>query len=297
MADGGNVLAFDVGATLIRYGVFSAGSSPIPRTIATPTDRAESFYQTLARVAEQQTVPLDGIAISMPGFIDTERRRAITAGPLAILNKKEIGAELTEHLGRAMPIWVENDANCVAIAEKRSGNARTLDDFVVITIDNGIGGAVFVDGRIRRGRDWNAGELGMMVTDYGTSGPRPLHDFASVAALAERYAAEYGVPVEGVVPTTLLRRLDEPRIRDIVERWADYVAVAIYNVVVVLDPECVLLGGQISHEPTLLPLVREALNRIPTWKDFRTPVKRCRHSGIACLLGAYYAFMDEVAAR
>lgn len=293
MAGAGNVLTFDVGMNLIRYALFTDGVQSIPGTVATPRGRADTFYQALARIVRQQReqgVVLDGIAISMPGFIDTSRQRAITAGALYMLFRHDIGRELAEYLDDPVPIWVENDANCVAIAEKVAGNAKSFDDFVVITVDTGVGGAVFLDGHVRRGRDWRAGELGMMITDFGTNAALPLHDFASTTVLAEQYAAEFGVSVEGIVPSSLLRRLDEPRVRDIVERWADRLAVAIYNVIAILDPECVLLGGSISQEPTLLPLVREALERIPNWKDFRTPIKRCRHSGNACLLGAYYAF-------
>lgn len=296
MTDNSNVLAFDVGMNIIRYALFSNGKQGIPGSIATPMDRAESFYETLAGVASRCSeagVGLEGIVISMPGFIDTTRRKAILAGPLGMLNGHDIGPELAEYLDRPVPIWVENDANCAAIAEKSSGNARMLDDFVVITVDTGIGGAVFLNGHLLRGRNWNAGELGMMITNFGEAGPLPLHDFASTIALRQRYAEEFGVPEESVVVSTLLRRLDEPRVREVVERWADYVAILIYNTVVVLNPECVLIGGQISQESALMPLIKDALLRIPTWKkSFRVPVKRCRHSGNASLVGAYYAFLN-----
>lgn len=296
MTDSPNVLAFDVGMNVIRYALFTNGRQGIPGTIAMPAGKAESFYETLAGVAnrcQDAGTGLSGIAISMPGFIDTTHRKAITAGPLAMLNGRGIGQELVEYLDHSVPIWVENDANCAAIAEKCSGNARTLDDFVVITVDTGIGGAVFLNGHLLRGRDWNAGELGMMITNFDVAGPLPLHDFASTIALRQRYAEEFGVPEESVVASTLLRRLDEPRVREVVERWADYVAILIYNTVVVLNPECVLIGGQISQESALMPLIKDALLRIPTWKkSFRVPVKRCRHSGNASLMGAYYAFLN-----
>lgn len=298
MTDNSNVLAFDVGMNIIRYALFSNGKQGIPGSIATPMDRAKSFYETLAGVASRCSEAgggLEGIAISMPGFIDTTRRKAILAGPLGMLNGHDIGPELAEYLDRPVPIWVENDANCAAIAEKSSGNARMLDDFVVITVDTGIGGAVFLNGHLLRGRNWNAGELGMMITNFDVAGPLPLHDFASTIALRQRYAEEFGVPEESVVASTLLRRLDEPRVREVVERWADYVAILIFNTVVVLNPECVLIGGQISQESALMPLIKDALLRIPFWKtSFRVPVKRCRHSGNASLVGAYYAFLDGI---
>lgn len=295
MVDGtAGILAFDVGWNLIRYAVFRDGRPSIPGTVATPTDSAEAFYRTLAGIAAQQRVPLAGIAISMPGFIDVTHGRAILAGPLGMLNRHDISAELVTHLDYPLPVRLENDANCAALAEKADGNARGLDDFVLITVDTGIGGALFLDGHLRRGRDWNAGELGMMITDYGSHGVLPLHDFASMNALAECYAQEFGVPREGVVASSLLRRLDEPRVRELVERWADRLAVGIYNVAVILDPQCVLLGGTACLEPAMMLLVRRALRRLPNWNDFHTPVKRCRYVANACLLGAYHAFVGDV---
>lgn len=289
-----NILAFDVGANFVRYALFTGGKLRIPVSVAMPTDGAESFYRAVSRVVNQHIasgVSVDGIAISMPGYIDTVNRRVKIAGPLHMLDHHSIGRELAEHLDSPLPIWLENDANCAAIAEKNSGNAKTLDDFVVITVDTGIGGAVYIDGHLRHGQSWAAGELGMMIVNFDAGGPLPLHDYATTVALGQRYAAESGADSTGLVPLTLLRRLDEPEVRRVVEQWADYLAITVFNVVVVLNPGCVLIGGTVGQEPALLPLLKEALDRIPRWKEFRTPIKRCRHSNNGCLLGACYAFM------
>ena len=82
--------------------------------------------------------------------------------------------------------------------------------------------------------------------------------------------------------------------RAIVERWVHYIAVGIFNTIVTVDPEVVLIGGSISREPLLLPMIEDALDSIRDWKPFKTAIKRCRHSGNAGLIGAYYAFMEEV---
>ena len=193
-----------------------------------------------------------------------------------------------------LPLYIENDANCAALAEKLSGNAVKLDDFALITIDSGVGGALFLDGRIRRGKDWRAGELGMMIPNYETGGFHTMQDYLSTIVLAEEYAKEFDVPTGSIVPATLFHRLDEPRVRKIVDRWIDYLAIGIFNIVAVADPECVLLGGGICREQQLLPLANAALDKIPQWSDFHTVVKRCRHTNNAGLIGAYYAFGTEV---
>ena len=66
------ILAFEIGTFFTRYVVFEDGRMGIPGTIATPVDGEEPFYQALAHIVSKQRAPLDGIAISVPGFIDTE---------------------------------------------------------------------------------------------------------------------------------------------------------------------------------------------------------------------------------
>ncbi len=289
-----HILAFEIGTFFTRYVVFEDGRMGIPGTIATPVDSAESFYRALAHIANNQRFPLDGIAMSMPGFIDIDRQLAVTAGALGMLYKHKIGKELQKYLDNPVPTWMENDANCAAMAEKLSGNAVKLDDFALITIDSGVGGALFLDGKIRRGKDWRAGELGMMIPNYENGGFQTLQNYLSTIVLAESYAEELDVPSGSIVPATLFHKLDDPHVRKIVDQWIDYLAIAVFNITAVADPECVLLGGGVCREQQLLPLVNAALDKIPAWDSFRTSVKRCRHTNNAGLIGAYYAFETEV---
>lgn len=288
------VLAFEINTNFTRYALFTDGRMGIPGTFATPNTDLDEFYDALAQVVRKLDVRLDGIAISMPGFINPRTQTAETAGALHILARQRIGAELTARLGMDIPTWMENDANCAAMAEKMTGNARKCDDFVLLTLDMGMGGALFLGGKLRRGKDWRAGELGMMIINYDSAGALPLHDFVSTMNLSQWYAEEFGVSAGDILPSTLFHKLDDPRVRAIVERWLRYVAVGIFNTVAAVDPQIVLIGGSISREPALVPMLEDALNAIRDWKPFKTQIKRCRHSGNAGLIGAYYMFVEEV---
>lgn len=289
-----HVLAFEINTNFTRYALFADGRMGIPGTFATPNTDVDAFYEALVQVVRKQRAPLDGVAISAPGFIDTKTQTARTAGALKFLAKQQIGVELAARLGQDIPTWLENDANCAAMAEKMSGNAQKIDDFVLVTLDTGMGGALFLDGKLRRGKDWRAAEIGQMIINYDSAGALPLHDFVSTLKLSQWYAEEFGGEAGEVLPSTLFQRLDDPRVRAIVERWVHYIAVGIFNTVATVDPEVVLIGGSISREPLLLPMLEDALDSIRDWKTFKTAIKRCRHSGNAVLIGAYYAFMEEV---
>ncbi|GEK06571.1 ROK family protein [Schleiferilactobacillus harbinensis] len=286
-----NVLAFDVGGTFIKYGVFNDGR--LGRVAKIPTPRtAADFYANLAQVVADQP-DLAGIALSFPGFIDTKQQRAIRAGHLFYLDGQAIGQELNRRLVKPLPIWLENDANCAAMAEKLSGNAQDVDDFVVITLGTGVGGGIFVNGRILRGHDYRAGEFGMMLTNVDVDPEGTLHDYASTSALVQHYATHFGMTASSVDGRQIIAEQQEPAVAQLIEDWGQRVATAIFNLVATLDPQRVLLGGGISQNPALLPIVHRALHAIRFWDDFQVPLGTCAHHNDAGLYGAYYAIMTE----
>ena len=68
-----------------------------------------------------------------------------------------------------LPVTVENDANCVLLAERWQGKAKDIDNFLVLTIGTGIGGAIFCNGRLVHGARFRAGEFGYMLTERADS--------------------------------------------------------------------------------------------------------------------------------
>mgnify|MGYP002236523870 CR=1 FL=1 len=287
------ILAFEIGTFFTRYMVFEDGRMGIPGTIATPVDSVESFYQALAHIVNGQRAPLDGIAMSVPGFIDVSKQVAVTAGALGMLYKHEIGKELQEYLDKPVPTgW--RTTRTARPWRKNSPATRQTRRFRADHHRHRHRRRAVFGWQDSRGKDWRAGELGMMIPNYETGGFNTMQNYLSTIVLAEDYAKEFDVPTGSIVPATLFRRLDEPRVRKIVDKWIDYLAIAIFNTAAATDPECILLGGGICREQQLLPMVNAALDRIPQWGDFRTSVKRCRHTNNAGLIGAYYAFETEV---
>ncbi|MCI1984309.1 MAG: ROK family protein [Bifidobacteriaceae bacterium] len=297
-----NIVVFDVGGTFVKAGLFSEGALVAHTQIPTPRDSAEAFYAALAEQVRSYdherggSGALDGVSISMPGFIDTTAQRAVLAGALPALYGRKIGEELATTMGRKLPTWLENDANCAAMAEKLSGGARDASDFVVLTLGTGVGGAVFINDRIFRGRDFRAGEFGMMFTDVSVGdGQLRAHELASTSALVTAYAESKSVAAEAVDGRQILEDYDsDPATRSVVDRWASHVAAVIFNVAATLDPQRILLGGGISRNERLVPILQKALARNRYWKDFSADLRPCTYYNEAGLYGAYYAIMSEI---
>lgn len=287
-----SVIALDVGGTFIKYGFIKDGNIKEKGEISTPKDSAEKFYQTVAKLIKTHEKEITGVAISLPGFINPKTQVAVRTGALGYLTGNNIGKELRRYLSINVPISVENNANCAAIAEKLAGNAQDVHDFITVTLGTGVGGAIYINNQLLHGKSFSAGEFGMMVTDYSQHGFATLHEFASTRALCDEYARQKGYPIGTVEGYQVMSEIDDPIVKKIVDQWSMRVAICLFNLIVTLNPQKILIGGGISKDKNILPLIKKALAKISNSADFETEIEDCKFYNDAGLYGAYWAFKD-----
>lgn len=204
-------------------------------------DEAVDVLEALAREAGAD--PLHTVVVGAPGLVAPASGELRGTAGLPSWHRDLVAA-----LGRRLPaaVVVENETNLAALAEQRVGAARDLDSFVLLWLGAGVGAAVVLDGRLRRGASGGAGEIGFLpvpgtaglpsATDCG-GGFHALAGRAAVAALA----AEHGFtgPVEeavaGAAGTAFLEAL------------AARLALGAAAVAAVLDPGCVVLAGELGR--------------------------------------------------
>jgi glucokinase len=195
-----------------------------------------------------------------------------------------IGLDLPDALGERLhvPVFVDNDVTCSAVAEHRLGAARGVDDAVVVALGTGIGGAVIADGAIRRGAHHMAGEFGHLLVDPG--GP-PCgcgrngcwEQFASGSALgrlARTWARAGRLPhvlhrAGGAVDSVESEHLTDaalsgdPEALAALDEFGRWVAVGLAGLVNILDPSIIVLGGGlVTTGDALLDPVRRHLGRL-----------------------------------
>lgn len=287
-----SVLALDVGGTFIKYGLIKKDKITEKGEVSTPKSSAADFFKVVAKLINSKKENLNGVAISLPGFVNPETQIAVRAGALGYLDGTDIGKEIKKTAAFAGPVHVENDANCAAIAEKLAGNAQDVHDFIVVTLGTGVGGAIYVNNQLIHGKNFSTGEFGMMVTDYSQHGFATIHDFASTRALCDEYARQMGYPIGTVEGYQVMAEMDNPKVKKIVENWSMRVAICLFNLIVTLDPQRILIGGGISKNKDILPLIKDALNHVSNYRDFATDIESCKFYNDAGLYGAYWAFRD-----
>lgn len=217
-----------------------------------------------------------GIGVGLAGFVDPDGvvRAAPNAGGL-------VGQDVRGRLASAtgLPVVIDNDANCMAVAAHAvlAPHSRQL---IAVTFGTGIGGGLVVDGRLVHGARGFAGEPGHMVVDPDgpqcPCGQRGCWErFASGAGLADlaRRAAEAGrapTMADAVSDPGLLRgehvtalvAQGDPGALAVFDEYAGWVALGVANLIVLLDPEVVVLGGGLSATgEELLVRVRDHLAR------------------------------------
>lgn len=232
--------------------------------LPTPGRRAES-------VVRQVTEALDGavkaagvtrsdvhrLVIGTPGAFDPSTGRLRYASHLPGWHSPTLLDELAAVL--PMPVEYENDVNLVAVAEQRLGAAHGHENFVLLWNEEGLGAAVVIGGRLHRGFTGGAGEVGFLpvpgtplvrqVTKANSGG---FQELAGAQALP-RLARELGIGgiahgPHAEVATELVARAaeaDSGAYRKLLDAYATGLATGLASMVAVLDPELVVLSGEV----------------------------------------------------
>ncbi|WP_327322241.1 ROK family transcriptional regulator [Streptomyces sp. NBC_01210] len=254
-------------------------------------ERAVALLERTAR--EAGAARLHSVGIGAPGLIDPVTGELRDTSGLPAWHRRLVAA-LQERLPAG--VLVENETNLAAVAEQRLGAARDRDTFALLWLGHGIGAALFLDGRLRRGASGGAGEIGFLPVP-GTAGLpsgvdceggfHSLAASAAICALAGRHGIEVPQSQEpraaAVVRTAVTAGRD-----DFLDALADRLALGAAAVAAVLDPGCVVLGGEVGHAGGA-ELAARVEARLAEISPLRTEVRAGRLGGAAVLSGALLA--------
>ncbi|MET7573917.1 ROK family transcriptional regulator [Streptomyces sp. NPDC005492] len=243
---------------------------------------------------------LHTVGIGAPGLIDPATGELRDTTGLPEWHRRLVAA-LQERLPDARVV-VENETNLAALAEQRDGAARDRDTFVLVWLGMGIGAAIVLDGTLRRGASGGAGELGFLPVP-GTRGlpsatdcEGGFHSLAGAGAVLE-LAREHGVLGAGGAAEAVRWAVTEvagPE-RTVATRFldalADRVALGVASVVALLDPGCVVLGGEVGQAGGDELAVRVA-ERIGRMSPLPAEVRPSVLGGAAVLRGALLTAQD-----
>jgi glucokinase-like ROK family protein len=324
-ASAGHVLVADLGATSIDVAVTTLdgrilGHRDEPASIGDGAERilgrVEELFDQLVATTHDVPGRLWGIGIGVPGPVEFATGRPIAPPIMPGWDGYPIRERLGDRYGA--PVWVDNDVNLLALGEWRSGVAAGHEDVVVIKVGTGIGAGIISAGRIHRGAQGSAGDVGhIQVTDdpavicrcgnvgclealaggaaLGAAGEAAaregrsarlrtaLEQHGSVTAYDVARAASYGDPVAMTMLQDAGRRI----------------GAMLASVVNFFNPSLIAIGGGVANSPdVLLASIRESIYRRSLPLATRNLlIQRSSLGGLAGVIGASGMVVDQLFSR
>jgi len=285
-------LGIDLGGTKIE-GVVLADDGRIVERRRSPTGRERGYDHVLDGVARlvRELLPLApgcrAVGIGTPGA--TSRGGLMKNSNTTCLNGRPVHADLEARIG--LPIRMENDANCFALAEAVAGAGRGHEMVFGVILGTGVGGGIVFRGELWSGPQHIAGEWGHHAID--PAGPQCycgqrgcVETLLSGPALENAYR-----DAGGAAPAAASAIADRAAAGDavatrVLDAWLGHFGRAIANLVAILDPSVVVLGGGLSNLELLYHRGRDAVARCIFNDELTTPILRHQLGDSAGVIGA-----------
>ena len=255
-------LGIDLGGTKIEGRVLSpAGEEIARRRILAPQGDYDATVRALTGIVGALTHDAGGdatVGIAMPGSLSPSTGLVRNANS-TWLNGRPLRQDLEAALGR--PVRMANDANCFALSEAIDGAAAGARSVFGVIVGTGCGGGIVLDGKVLEGARGIAGEWGHVPLPWPDADEHPgpecwcgrkgcMEVWVSGSALSADYQRRTGERVSGheIVERA---QLGEPAARTSVDRHASRLARGLAQIVNIIDPEVIVLGGGLSKLPHL----------------------------------------------
>ncbi|MCJ2120369.1 ROK family protein [Methylobacterium sp. J-001] len=297
-------LGIDLGGTKIagivldtRGATLAEARMPAPRGDYRAT--LEALAALVERLESDAGAPCS-VGIGMPGSLSPATGRVRNANS-HWLNGHPFGVDLARRLDR--PVRIENDANCLAVSEAVDGAGAGARVVWAVILGTGVGSGIAIDGRVLTGRNGIAGEWGHgpLAAPRGDEQPGPdcycgrrgcIETWLSGTGLAADHARRHGgsLTAEAIVAAA---RTGDAQARDTLATHLDRLGRAAAQVVNLLDPDVIVIGGGLSRIPELIAGLPGAIAPHVFSDAFDTPVRASLHGDASGVRGAAWLWDAE----
>ena len=263
---------------------------------------ANAIVDAIVRAVHECGSPeISAVSLVVPGTVNVAEGAVVKAPNLPCLDGFRLGAALTEQLH--LPVIIENDANAAAVGEMWQGAAVGCNTIICVTLGTGVGGGIILDGKLWRGVDGAAAEIGHMCVDpFGgvacTCGSRGcLEVFASATAIVRmtreaspRYPDSVLQGQENLTAKMIFeagQHGDELAL-EIFRRMGVYLGIGLANLINILNPEMIVIGGGVVNGWDLFEkhMHQQVEERAFPLLAARVKIERAKCGDDAGLLGA-----------
>jgi glucokinase len=285
------LIGVDVGGTKVSVASLTEAGLGTPRIMPTAAGGEQALVDQIVRAVEDVRGPdTAAIGVGVPSVVEFSTGR-VKSSMNVEFEDLPLKSVLEERLD--LPVFVDNDANCAALAEAFDGAKLTARELVMITVGTGIGGGLVLGGRIYRGATGAAGEIGHTLIGAALEhGAPPLGSFpqaGSLESLASGRALDElaAGPARGPDVVAAAQQ-GNPDALSLIRLLGERLGIGIANTINVFDPEMVVIGGGVAAAGELLlePARQTAQRFVRPGVGEKTEIRLARHGPNAGVLGA-----------
>ena len=290
-----NILAIDIGGTMIKYGLVSSDGE-ILSTDKIETEAEKGLENILNKIDNifkkyKENNPV-GIAVSGTGQINGMIGKVIGGNPII---PNWIGTNLVKILEKKynLPAVLENDVNCVALGEKWIGAGKDLSNFICLTIGTGIGGGIILNNQLFRGENFVAGEFGHILIKKGE-----FEQFASTTALIRLVKERTEKTLNGKEIFDLEKK-EIVEYQEVISEWIENLTDGLSSIVYCFNPANIILGGGVIEqgEPLINRIKDSLFKKIgPQFKE-KLNIIQAKLGNNAGMIGASYLLLEKINKR
>ncbi|MDZ5710684.1 ROK family protein [Jeotgalibacillus haloalkalitolerans] len=286
-------IAFDIGGTLIKYGVLAEDGTLLEK-YETPTEAEQGGKMILEKVKAfgqelLQRHTIAGVCISTAGQVDSRQGKIMYASPLIPeYTGVAVKQELESHFN--LPVEVENDVNCAGLAESWIGTGKEAKSLFCLTIGTGIGGSYILDNKLHAGHSFSGGEIGYIPIEG-----KQFEELASTRTLIDNVAKRKDIQADEIDGKKIfeMARNGDAVCAEEIDRLAYYLSKGIATIAYMMNPEMIIIGGGITAQKDYLyPLIMKHLESdlIPAILS-KTEIKIAQNLNNAGMIGALRNFL------
>lgn len=256
-----NILCFDIGGSSLKCAICGKdGTIKHKRNIPMVED-IEGLCEVMKSYKEEMEVlfNLEGVAMSSCGAVHSDTGVIGGTSALPFIHGPSWKKLIMEYLN--LPCEIENDANCAALSELYYGQAKEVKDMCFIVIGTGVGGAIVKDRMIHHGAHLYGGEFGMMVAKDQRNNIVNTSLLASTSSMVRNIESKLEGSWDGKRIFNEAENGNQLCIKEI-NRFFDEVAICVFNIQHMYDPEVILFGGAISARVDFVQSVRKSYEKL-----------------------------------
>ena len=255
-----NYVGIDIGGTKIIFVLLKNKKVIKTLKLKTPKNKKELIKVLIENIKDLKgSSKIEGVGIGVAGVLDKKRETILKSPNLRYFKNFSLAKILEKNLN--LRVKMENDVNCFTLAESVIGAGKGKNIIFGLTLGSGVGGGLVINSKIYQGAFGAAGEIGHSIIKFDGKKCK-CGNFGCF----EEYGSKRFFQRKKVTSKELEKAVDQDKknSREIFKEYGKYLGIGIANIVNILDPEIIIIGGGLvhAHKYFLKTVKKEAKKRI-----------------------------------